>query len=183
MQLVRSHHLSLSSNKERLLPEDGDVEIVPCSYVGCFDVMAEKNECKKQIVNVGFVHRQKDKRQIHLRWGEKEKRNRSVGKKYGILLLLLNPLLRLLASSYLNWWYFPVAIIEFLYLWFSFSWDNENILVNLSLVLVFMDCSFQLCPLHCQWLILPVSSDSRCWDTNQTIKGMWKTLTVTKVLV
>lgn len=51
---------------ERLLPEDGDVEIVPCSYVGCFDVMAEKNECKQQIVNVGFMNRQKDERQIHL---------------------------------------------------------------------------------------------------------------------
>lgn len=64
--------------------------------------MAEKNECKKQVVNVGLVNRQKDKRQIHLRWGEKEKRNKSVGKKHGILLLVLNPLLRLLAPSYLN---------------------------------------------------------------------------------
>lgn len=64
--------------------------------------MAEKNECKKQVVNVGFVNRQKDKRQIHLWWGEKEKRNKSVDKKLGILLLFLNPLLRWLASSYLS---------------------------------------------------------------------------------
>lgn len=64
--------------------------------------MAEKNECKQQIVNVGFMNRQKDERQIHLWWGEKEIRNKSVGKKHGILLLFLNPLLRLLASSSLN---------------------------------------------------------------------------------
>lgn len=61
--------------------------------------MAEKNECKEQVVNVGFVNRQKYKRQIHLWWREKEKRNKSVGKKLGILLLFLNPLLR---SSYLS---------------------------------------------------------------------------------
>lgn len=59
-----------------LLPEDGDVEIVPCSNVGCLDVMAEKNECKEQVVNVGFVNRQEDKRQIHLWWGEKEKKRK-----------------------------------------------------------------------------------------------------------
>ena len=49
--------------------------------------MAEKNECKEQVVNVGFVNRQEDKRQIHLWWGEKEKREKTVGKKRGILLL------------------------------------------------------------------------------------------------
>lgn len=49
--------------------------------------MAEKNECKEQVVNVGFVNGQEDKRQIHLWWGEKEKREKTAGKKCGILLL------------------------------------------------------------------------------------------------
>jgi len=49
--------------------------------------MAEKNECKEQVVNVGFVNRQEDKRQIHLWWGEKKNREKTVGKKCGILPL------------------------------------------------------------------------------------------------
>lgn len=34
--------------------------------------MAEKNERKEQVVYVGFVNRQENKRQIHLWWWEKE---------------------------------------------------------------------------------------------------------------
>lgn len=57
--------------------------------------MAEKNECKEQVVNVGFVNRQEDKRQIHLRWGEKEKREKIVGKKCGLLLLFLKSIIEI----------------------------------------------------------------------------------------
>ncbi len=43
-----------------LLPEDGDAEVVSSSNVRGFDVVTEQDQGDQQVVNVGFVNREKD---------------------------------------------------------------------------------------------------------------------------
>lgn len=49
--------------------------------------MAEKYECKEQVVNVRFMNRQENKGQIHLWRGEKKKKKKTTDKNRGTLFL------------------------------------------------------------------------------------------------
>lgn len=50
----------------KALPKDRDAEVVPCSDVWSFDIVAEQDQGNKQVVDVGFVNGEEDHRHILL---------------------------------------------------------------------------------------------------------------------
>lgn len=48
--------IKLKAYTNTALPENGDIQVISGCNVGSFDIMAEKNECEKKVVNMRLVN-------------------------------------------------------------------------------------------------------------------------------